>query len=49
MYRKNKLRGLCLSCFGLGLMAGHCVESWLLCWLGGVGLILLGLSLCQRK
>ena len=40
MCRKNRLRGCCLICFGLGLILGHCLESWLLCCCGGLCLML---------
>ena len=44
MCRKNHLHGCCLMCLGFGLLAGHCLESWLLCCLGG--LVLMGLGFC---
>ena len=44
MCRKNHLHGCCLGCLGFGLLAGHCLESWLLCCFGG--LVLMGLGLC---
>lgn len=47
MYRKNHLRGCCIVCFGLGLILGHCLESWLLCCFGG--LVLMGLGVCVLK
>lgn len=49
MYRKNYLYGCCVSCFGLGLITGHCLESWLLCCGGGVFLIGLGLCWMRRR
>ena len=49
MCRKKYLRGFCLVCFGLGLIVGHCVESWLLCCGGGMGLVLLGLCLTRKR
>lgn len=49
MCRKNHLRGCCLLCFGLGLIVGHCLESWLLSCGGGLALILLGLVIMQKR
>ena len=49
MCRKNKLRGCCLAVFGLGLLVGHCLESWLFCCLFGFGLIFCGLVLSKRR
>ncbi len=49
MCRKNYMRGWCLVCFGLGLILGHCLESWFFCCGGGIGLIVLGLCVLQRK
>ncbi len=49
MCRKNHLRGCCLMAFGLGLILGHCLESWMLCCCGGGALIVLGFSVMGRK
>lgn len=49
MCRKNRLHGCCISFFGLGLIIGHCLESWFLCCGGGIGLILLGLCVMRQK
>jgi len=49
MYRKNYLHGCCLCCFGLGLILGHCLESWLLCWGGGFALLVLGFCVMRKK
>ena len=35
--------------FGLGIMIGHCLESWLLSCFGGFGLLVLGLCILRRK
>lgn len=47
MCRKSKLHGCCMLCFGLGLIFGHCLESWLLCCFGG--LVLIGLGFCVTR
>lgn len=47
MCRKNQLRGCVLLGFGLGLVVGHCLDSWLLCCCGGG--ILAVLALCILK
>lgn len=47
MCRKSHLHGCCVSCLGLGLILGHCLESWLLCCFGG--LVLIGLGFCVMR
>ena len=42
------MRGCCLCFFGLGLILGHCLESWLLCCGGGSAALVLGLSMMRR-
>lgn len=49
MCRKSYLRGCCLMLFGLGLIVGHCLESWFLCCCGGVGLMAFGLVVSRRR
>lgn len=49
MCRKNHMQGCCLCCLGLGLILGHCLESWLLCCCGGLGLLGLGLCVLRRR
>lgn len=49
MCRRNQLRGGVLLGIGLGLVIGYCLESWLLCCGGGVGLLLVGLCMMNRK
>ena len=49
MYRKNYFRGFCLLCFGIGVIVGHCLESWLLCCGGGLILIILGLCIVKKR
>ena len=49
MCRRNHLRGcLCLG-IGIGLIAGYALESWTVCTLGGMGLLLLGLIMLKQK
>jgi len=43
LFRKHFLQGCCLICFGMGLILGHCLESWILCCPGGCAIVLLGL------
>jgi len=49
MCRKNHLRGCCILAFALGLIVGHCMESWFVCCGGGVALIVLGFCVMRRK
>lgn len=49
MCRKNYLHGCCVLVFGLGLITGHCLESWFLCCGGGIALIVLGLCIMRKK
>jgi hypothetical protein len=42
--RKNYLHGWCIIAFGVGLMVGHCLESWMLCSVGGFVLVMAGLT-----
>lgn len=49
MCRKKQLQGFCLLSFGLGLMAGRCLDSWFVCNLTGLALILLGMALAKKK
>ena len=48
MCRKKQMHGFCCLCFGLGLMVGCWLESWFLCSVGGLALILLGMTLAKR-
>ncbi len=43
------MQGWCIICLGLGLILGHCLESWLLCCCGGVVLIFFGFCLSRRR
>lgn len=49
MCRKKQMQGFCLLCFGLGLMVGYYLESWFLCSVGGVGLVIFGMLLSKKK
>lgn len=49
MCRKRYLHGCCVGFLGMGLILGHCLESWLLCCPGGVGLIALGFWISRQK
>lgn len=49
MCRKNCLHGSCLAAFGVGLMIGHGLESWLLCCGGGMVLLILGFGVMRKK
>ena len=47
--RKNRLHGCCLIFFGLGLILGHCLESWFFCCCGGIGLIIFGIIVSKKR
>ena len=49
MCRKTYLQGCCLAVFGFGLIVGHCLDSWLLCWAGGAALLVLGFGVMRKK
>lgn len=49
MCRKKFLRGCCLAAFGLGLILGHCMESWFVCCGGGSMLVFLGFLIMHQK
>ena len=49
MCRRDQLLSLCLAAFGLGLLTGCCFESGLLSVCIGVGLILGGICLLNRR
>ena len=49
MCRRNQIRGALLLGIGLGLLIGSCLESWFLCCGGGLGLLLCGLCVMNRK
>ena len=43
------MQGLNCICFGFGLMVGYALESWFLCSLGGLVLLMLGLLILKGK
>lgn len=49
MCRKKCLQGCCCICFGLGLLVGYALESWILCSGIGLGLILFGAMLSRQR
>lgn len=49
MCRKSVLHGCCVLAFGLGLLVGHCIESWFVCICGGILLIFFGLGMMRQK
>lgn len=49
MCRKNHLHGCCVIAFAIGVMVGHCMDSWFLCTCGGLGLIFLGLWVMKQR
>lgn len=49
MYRKHYVQGCSLCAFALGLIVGYCLDSWLLCCGGGIGLLFLGLCIFSRR
>lgn len=49
MCRKKYLHGCCLICFGLGLLIGHWVSSWVLCGCGGLCLVVIGFSVTRKR
>ena len=49
MCRRNQLWGCCMIALGLGLLIGLCIASGLVGGCLGVGAVVLGLCLIQRK
>ena len=49
MCRKTHLRGCLLLGFGIGLVVGYSLDSWVLCTCGGIGLVLFGLMVLRHK
>ncbi len=49
MCRRNQMQGACLLMLGLGLILGYCLENWVVCNLGGVGLMGLGIWTLWRR
>lgn len=48
MYRKKQFEGFCVVSFALGLIIGHCLDSWMLCCGGGIALLALGFCISRR-
>lgn len=49
MCRRNYLQGCCTVCFAVGLILGHCLDSWLLCCGGGSAMVVLGVWIIRRR
>lgn len=49
MCRKTVMHGWCMVMLGLGAMIGHSVESWLVCTVGGLVLVCMGLFTVRKK
>lgn len=49
MCRRNQLLGVGLLAFGLGLLTVVWIEAEFLRWVFGIGLVVAGLSLLQKK
>lgn len=49
MCRRNQLLGVGLLSFGLGLLSVVWIETEFLRWVLGIGLIVAGLALVQKK
>lgn len=49
MCRKNHMRGCCLISFAVGMLIGHCMESWFFCFFSAIGLIVLGMWIMKRR
>ena len=49
MCRRNQLLAYVMFGLGLGLLIGHCLESWFVCMCGSVMLLVLGFGGMRRK
>ena len=49
MCRKRHMLGWCMICLGLGILVGHCLESWFLCAVGGFVLVVVGFCTLRRR
>lgn len=49
MCRRNHLRGCLLLGLGIGLVLGNSLDSWVICTLGGCGVVVLGLVTIKCK
>ena len=49
MCRRNQLLSYVLLGFGVGLMIGHCLESWFICTCGSMVFLILGFGGLRGK
>lgn len=49
MCRRNRLRGCLLLGLGIGILIGYCLDSWFLCCIGGIVLVVIGLWIMNQK
>lgn len=49
MCRKKDLHCCCIVAFGTGLLLGRWMDSWFWCGFGGIGLIMLGVTMLRRR
>ena len=49
MCRRNQVLAYVMLGFGLGLMIGNCLESWIICTCGSVVFLFLGFGSLWRK
>ena len=49
MCRKSQMRGYVLLGLGVGLIIGYMVDSWLLCSIGGCGMIAAGFWMITKR
>ena len=49
MCRRNKMWGLILVAFGLGLLIGQCLERGFWCSAGSITILVVGISLMRQK
>ena len=49
MCRRNQLRGSLILGLGIGIAVGYLLDSWLLCCMGGIFLILGGVCMMRSK
>ena len=49
MCRKSQLRGCLILGLGIGIAVGYLLDSWLLCCMGGIFLIVSGFCMMNHK
>ena len=49
MCRRNQLRGCLILGIGLGVEIGYLLDSWILCCLGGIALIIAGFCMINHR